>query len=116
MQSKEKVSTSYAYADHPSVFLLDLDDIEPPSRSVGVERYRSKECYEQIKSGMQSGDQFPPIEVIRLTNEKKFAVYDGFHRFYISKELGFSKIPVRVIETDLKEFFRKEDLATFPAA
>lgn len=103
MTSQKEFRSSYSYKEYGYVLLVSLDDIEEPIRSEGVKKYRSQDHYEQIKGAMLYGDFLPPIDVVRKIGSKKFAVYDGFHRFHISKELGFSKIPVRVVEIDLDE-------------
>ncbi len=102
---------SYFYANSSEVFLVLLTEIEEPVRDAGFPKFRSLEHYEKIRNAILNGVELPPIEVRskNKSNTEKYIVYDGFHRYQISKELGFTKIPVRIQDWDMYDFFKKEE-------
>jgi hypothetical protein len=74
--------------------VLPIAEIEPPLRYVGVALFpRAK----QILDAMLRGDALPPIYVEPLPDSPAgpycYRVADGFHRFHLSRALGFSQIP-----------------------
>lgn len=94
----------YHFSDSDSTIIASLERIEPPSRSEtfcgfesgGVTGFRDQETFDSIKNKMETGYQLPPIEVY-LAENGNYQVKDGYHRFYISKILGFIEIPVNVV-------------------
>lgn len=97
--------TAYRYdiAGLPSEFfplerlrVLSISEIEPPLRDVGAALFpRAK----RILEGMQRGDALPPIRVEQLSEiagPYRYQPIDGFHRFHLSRALGFSQIPAIV--------------------
>jgi len=76
--------------------MLCIAEIEPPLRDVGVALFpRAK----QILDGLMRGDALPPIHVELLpeiTGLHRYRTTDGFHRFHLSRAVGFSQIPAIV--------------------
>lgn len=106
---KKFTSNHYKFPSDSNTFVLPISELYEPVRDEGTSKYRSKEIYESIKNAMLSGHEIPPIEIRskEKTNTDKYVVFDGFHRFHISKELGFTKIPVRIEDWDMEEFLSK---------
>ena len=48
---------------------------------------------------MRTGDGVPPIEVHQPPGlqDYRYALRDGFHRFYASAAIGFRCIPIKVL-------------------
>lgn len=73
--------------------------VQPPIRDPGIHNL----VFERAQSILQtiaSGNPLPPIEVDTPPSflaPYRFRVLDGFHRFHLSKALGFSHIPVVIL-------------------
>ena len=103
---------SYEYEQKPGVRLLHLNEIEEPVRSAGVPGYRCNKHYLYLRQMMLAGKALNAVLIYSKENSKtdKFKMYDGFHRYHISKELGFTHIPVEIHDCDLDEFLERERL------
>lgn len=103
---------SFEFEPQQSIELIRLVDIEAPVRSDGTQKYRSEQNYNSIKSAMLNRVSLPPIQVRTKakTCTEKFIVYDGFHRYHISQELGYIYIPVVFEDWDMYEFLKNEHL------
>ncbi|HKW53851.1 MAG TPA: hypothetical protein VJO12_09175 [Stellaceae bacterium] len=86
--------------EYPTV-IVPVEDVEPPRRAPGVERDFRGFCqngmmwaFDHIRRGLEQ----EPIPVHELPDQVKFryAVRDGFHRFYASAAVGFRLLPVSV--------------------
>jgi hypothetical protein len=86
------------YADLPTVLVL-LAAIEPPRRDKGVADFDVTRL-RRLAYGIANGMPIPPIEVgVPLRSDAyQYRVRNGFHRFYLCKELGFTMIPVVEID------------------
>ncbi len=76
--------------------LVEIDAIIPPKRNEDVvldENGFSKVRAGWILSRIYNAEPLPPI---RLAPGAPHQVRDGFHRFYISRALGYSHIPADV--------------------
>jgi hypothetical protein len=78
--------------------LIPLADIEPPKRNAGIvfdgggfKRERTM----TLLAAIRDDASLPPIRVAPAG--RGYCVFDGFHRFYVSRNLGFSHIPVVVV-------------------
>jgi ParB-like chromosome segregation protein Spo0J len=102
-------SNHYNFPPDSETFIVSISDIHEPVRDEGTLTYRSNEIYEAIKNAMLSGQELPPIDIRskEKTNTDKYVVFDGFHRFHISKELGLTEIPVRIEDWDMQEFLNR---------
>jgi hypothetical protein len=94
------------YSTDPKYEIVVIEDIEPPVRDIGL---RNEETVIKMLRGMRNNEEFPPIEVNKEKNPSgKYIVYDGYHRFYLSIAMGYTKIPIKE-KFDLKAFFEAED-------
>jgi hypothetical protein len=98
--------TSYKFDDSADVFLVRIEEIEEPTRKAGVKKYRSIRTYLCIKLKMLLRIELPAIQVRRKekTETERYIVYDGFHRYHISKEMRYKSIAVSYIPESLDEF------------
>lgn len=89
--------------------IVPFGEIEPPLRDNGF-WFRNRESVINVLIKIRSGEKLDPIEVWSRTktNSKKYIVKDGFHRFYLSIAAGYTKLPVKINDFDLKEFLEKE--------
>ncbi len=91
-------SPSYNCKEAKGICIIPITTIKPPSRDKGVDLLpRAK----PILIGIQSGEALPPI-IVQLLSEiepYRFQVTDGFHRFHLSRGLGFTHIPAIVDPT-----------------
>lgn len=103
---------SYTFIPYEYRELIRLVDIEEPTRSDGISKYRSEIDYISIKNAMLNRVPLPPIflKTKAKTRTEKFIVYDGFHRYHISKELQYEFIPVVFEDWDMYEFLENEQL------
>ena len=86
------------YADLPTV-LVSLDAIDPPRRDPGIREFDLPRL-RRLASGIVKGERIQPIEVgaPAKDNAYQYRVRNGFHRYYLCKELGFPMIPVVEID------------------
>ncbi|WP_297388448.1 hypothetical protein [Acidiferrobacter sp.] len=104
-QTKAKVlgwtsaATFYpAAADpHYPTVVIPLHFIAPPERDPGTPWFDEARMV-RILQGLRSGIPLPPIEIHEPPDKSMFryAIRDGFHRFYASAALGFTHLPVTV--------------------
>lgn len=97
--------TTQAFAAKPEphqaerpFLVVPIDHVEPPRRDDGY-RWFHYDRMVKILSGIARGDVLPPIEVREQLGEgeKQYAVHNGLHRFYASRALGFTHLPVCII-------------------
>ena len=74
---------------------LELSAIETPFRDIW---FRDEETISNILSGFVNNTSIPPIEVTTrdLAGTHNYKVTNGFHRYWLSHLVGFSKIPANV--------------------
>jgi hypothetical protein len=91
-------SRHYAMCPSKEVLLARLGEIRPPTRAGGKIWFRSRGTIEGVLIAMLVGQPIPPIEVksIKGCGCWKYAVKDGFHRYYASVALSFGYIPIAV--------------------
>ncbi|MDP1872547.1 ParB/RepB/Spo0J family partition protein [Phenylobacterium sp.] len=79
-------------------FAVDINRVEPPTRSpgtVGFDRTRLTSLMRQLRSA----GEIPPVGLRRLGGRPyEYAVYDGYHRFWISLALGVRALPALLVE------------------
>ena len=101
MDEFKPVTTAFVHQplDSGEVFIVNLLQIKSFERGPGVVEIdpdRAASILEAIKSS----DPLPPIEVLParpdLSGSFEFELYNGFHRFHLSKALGFTHIPAIV--------------------
>lgn len=88
------------YSEYPLV-IVPIQHVRPPRRDAGV-RWFDRVRMVSILRGMASGCVLPAIAVreSRDSSDRRYIVYDGFHRFYASVALGFVNVPVSVLPPD----------------
>jgi hypothetical protein len=80
--------------------LVPLSTVEPPKRDPGTPLFRKYKLL-PVLFGLQSPEQvLPPVSVERIDvpGKYQFRVKNGCHRFYASVAVGYSKLPVRVLQ------------------
>ena len=82
--------------DRPSV-VLPIASIAPPARDPGIPEFRETRLI-RILEGFRRGDAMRPITIHELPDRSffRYAVCDGFHRFYASAAVGFTHLPVTI--------------------
>src|ERR1700760_920045 len=89
-------SSHYAYAPHPTAksFVVPITTIEPPRRERGVADF-DPDRLNALARCIAEGIPLPPIAVgaPALSQPYLLRVSDGYHRFYLSRELGFTQVP-----------------------
>ena len=80
--------------------LLALDDIEPLIRAVvldanGFNRTRMLSLLNMIRDDLVCE---APIEVFRQEGQRPYRLYNGVHRYYASRTLGFTHVPADILE------------------
>jgi len=79
------------------VDLVQLSDVEPPSRNAGIEPFKKYKMTSLLLALSSPECAIPPVDVIRLPagERYRFKVVNGFHRYYLSAALEFPMLPVR---------------------
>lgn len=110
MESFLPTSDHYATNEASCTAVVAFQEVEPPKRQNGELWFRSKESVIAVLRSMRVGEALDPVEVWskQKTASQKYLVRDGFHRFYLSLAVGYRKLPVRVNDFDMFEFFEKE--------
>lgn len=86
------------YPDLPPPLSVRLDTIRPPQRSPGVADLVEKRAL-SILGAIASNAALPPIRLYAVPDGPyEYRLGDGFHRFTISRALGFSAIPAAVLD------------------
>jgi hypothetical protein len=90
----------YRYSPHPTAktFVVPITTIEPPRRGVGVVEF-DPDRLNAIARCIAEEVPLPPIGVgaPALSQPYLLRVSDGFHRFYLCRELGFTQVPAYFI-------------------
>lgn len=81
---------------YPTV-VIPLGSIAPPVRDQGS-RWFDEGRMVRILQGLRSGTALPPIELHKPPGESifRYAVRDGFHRFYAVAALQLTSLPATV--------------------
>ena len=102
--------TESHYLSSSAKAIVPLEEIEPPLRDRGKMWFRGRDEVVSLLNGMLSYKEIPPIQV--WSKEKNssnlYVVRDGYHRFYLSVAVGYSKIPVEINDYDINEFLENE--------
>ena len=73
-----------------------INRIEPIVRGPGIHTFVEKRAL-SILDAIKSGKLLPPVMVYGWSIKGyEYTLYDGFHRYYLSRALGFSEIFVSV--------------------
>ena len=91
--------TSEFYPPDSSPFdVLALTDIEPPARVAGVPLFKKFKLVPLLFAFQSPECALPLVQVIELPEpgRYRYAVHNGFHRYYASVAAGFTHLPARV--------------------
>jgi len=79
---------------HLQTIVLSLDTIEPPRRDQGIAHFDMRRL-RSLADGIVKGEPILPIEVSvpARSDAYRYRVCNGFHRYYLCNELGFTSIP-----------------------
>jgi hypothetical protein len=74
--------------------IVKISDIKPPNRNPGVHTFVKRRMTDILKN-IRTSTPMHPIEINPLEGDSnyKYCVEDGFHRYYASQQIGFTKIP-----------------------
>lgn len=80
--------------------IVPISSIMPFTRKPTILPFKDERAL-QILDGFRFNKLIPSIEVFPrscdMHSQFEYELYDGFHRFHLSKAVGFSHIPVHVI-------------------
>ena len=98
MSSFTPVAKSYVALPSPSqeTVVVPMNHIEVFERGPGVANFNLKRAL-AVLVGIRNGSALPPIEVHKLEQQDRYKLYDGFHRYHLSRILGFCCIPIVVV-------------------
>ncbi len=95
--SKEKV-----YNSKPNdISILEITNITIDENLQNRVQKTDLQVVEQYKESLNQNDKFPPIVVFKIDEEIKLV--DGFHRYRAYKELGITRVEVKIIEGNYRE-------------
>jgi hypothetical protein len=74
------------------VMVVSLDDVQPPTARTRLDEQRAL----SILKGIRDEQVLPPVEVHAPPDSSAccFRLKNGFHRYHLSRALGFTYIPV----------------------
>jgi hypothetical protein len=106
MDTFKKVLEHYFYEETPDVRVVPLSEIEPPSRLPGVPELLKFRMVSVLCAFKYQNDgrrpSLPPCkaEESPAGSAYKFKLVDGFHRFYASKAVEYSHLPVVIVSSE----------------
>jgi len=79
---------------------LALAEVQPPARFEGVPLFKKYKLVPVLFAFQSPECALPLVQVIELPEpgRYRFAVHNGFHRFYASVAVGFSHLPAKVFK------------------
>lgn len=98
METFQKMNTAYGATSNAlfPVIKVAISSIEPIVRGPGIHTFVEWRAF-SILDAIRAGELLPPVMVYGWpTNGYEYRLYDGFHRYYLSRALGFSEIFVSV--------------------
>ena len=95
----------YCYGRQPNenlVEVVDFLDVEPPVRAEGIVPFKKYKLVPVLFAIASPECSLPPVKVKKLNQEMgyRYRVTNGYHRYYASAAVGFSKLPVVIEEVD----------------
>src|SRR6266849_1607646 len=78
------------------IHVVLLSEIEPPMRNSGVPPFKKYKMVPVLLAFLSPECLLPPVEVQALASSKthRFKVYNGYHRYYASVAVGYTKLPI----------------------
>jgi hypothetical protein len=88
----------YPFQCAKSVEIVELVDVEPPSRNDGVPPFKKCKLVPVLLAFTSPECALPPVEVEALSSDgrPRYRVVNGYHRYYASVAAGYTKLPVTV--------------------
>ena len=87
----------YPFQLSDSVEVVEITDVEPPTRSDGVSPFKKYKLVPVLLAFRSPECALPPVEVERLPGGgPKYRVVNGYHRYYASVAVGYTKLPVTI--------------------
>jgi len=84
------------------VEIVSIADIEPPTRSQGIPFFKKYKLVPILLAFHSPECALPPVTVQKpnalAETRFRYKVHNGFHRYYASIAVGFTSLPVIVIE------------------
>jgi hypothetical protein len=76
--------------------VVPLPHIEPPMRNSGVPLFKKYKMVPILLAFLSPECALPPVEVQALAPSEmyRFKVYNGYHRYYASIAVGYTKLPI----------------------
>lgn len=95
----------YPHSKNNNLSLVSIDELQQPKRKGDRIWFRSKENIESILMLMILGEYLPPIEVFSKGRKciERYAIRDGFHRYYASLAMGFKLIPIKINDWEFED-------------
>jgi hypothetical protein len=80
-----------------SPLIVQLLEIAPVQRNPGVPWFHRDRTVKILRAFV-ANDALPPVPVHELpTGSYRYALRDGFHRFYASAAAGFNALPIEIL-------------------
>ena len=77
--------------------VVPLTDVEPPLRDPGISPFKKCKLVPVLFALLSPEGILPPVEVfLAPSGAYRFKVRNGYHRYYASVAVGFTKLPIVV--------------------
>lgn len=96
MPNFRRISDFYPYARaYANVVAVPIVEIEPPKRDAGMPPFRKYKLVPVLLAFHSPECALPPVPVEPLSSGPyRYRLINGFHRFYGSVAVGYSRLPV----------------------
>ena len=98
------VPATPSYACRPSrgceMVVVPLQSIEVLERAPNVANFHKQSAL-SILEAVRTGTPLPPIEISATDQVGRYKLYDGFHRYHLSRALGFTCVPAVIVRPPL---------------
>ncbi|MTW18780.1 hypothetical protein GJ689_21500 [Rhodoplanes serenus] len=86
----------YRAGAEEDVEVVPIGDVEPPQRSEGVPLFKKYKLLPVLFAFTSPECELPPVEVnvIDSGGRYRFRVKNGYHRFYASAAVGYTRLPI----------------------
>ena len=101
MRSWRRPSEFFPFApdEDDSVQIVELSAIEPPVRGPGVAMFKKYKLVPVLLAFQSPECQLPPVVLSKpQSGSDRLTLRNGFHRFYASAAVGYTRIPARVLK------------------
>jgi hypothetical protein len=88
----------YPFQLAEKVTVVNLTEVEPPKRDDGVPPFKKYKLLPVLFAFQSPECALPPVEATILSGDGKFkyGVLNGYHRYYASVAVGYSKLPITI--------------------